>query len=120
MRTSWKSRALSRILISKAASQTYVPAYPEIECRKVRDPVACQACLCRPEITDKAVRPNRRHNAGHHEDRTGQYRLQHAPLPLPGADQREGIAIQRGAALDLLKTQIKNEPKEPSVKSSKA
>ena len=40
----------------------------------------------------------------------GWYRLQYAPPHLPGADQRECIAIQPGAAPDLLKTQIKSSP----------
>ena len=70
-----------------------------------------RARLCRPEITDGVVHPNCRYHPGHHKDRAGQYRLQHAPPHLPGADQRECIAIQRVVALDLLKTQIENDPK---------
>jgi len=86
-------------------------AYPEIECRVVGDPVTRRACLCRPEITDGAVRLNRRHNAGHHEDRASQYRLQHAPFPRPRKIERERVVIQRGTALDMLKTQTENTQK---------
>ncbi|OAJ66141.1 transposase [Gluconobacter cerinus] len=59
----------------KAASQAYAPPYPEIQRRKIGDPIPRRAGLCRSEITDGAVRPNRRHKAGHHEDRAGQHRL---------------------------------------------
>ena len=59
----------------EAASRAYALAYLAVQRRKVRDPLACRACLGRPEITDRAVRPNHRHNAGYHEDRAAQYRL---------------------------------------------
>jgi len=36
---------------------------------------------------DRAVRPDCRCHPGRHDDQTGQYHLQHAPLPLPGTDQ---------------------------------
>jgi len=77
-----KFRLIRKWKTTNATSQTYAPAYPEIQCRKVRDPISCGARLCEPEITDRVVRPNRRHHPSHHEDRAGQYRLQHAPLPL--------------------------------------
>ena len=60
---------------------------------------------------DRAVRPDCRCHPGRHDDRTGQYHLQHAPLPLPGADQHHSVAIKRVTAPNLLKTQIKSDLK---------
>ena len=48
-------------------------------------------------------------------DRTGQYPLQHAPLPLPGADQRYRVAIQSTIPPALLQTQSESHHAEPSI-----
>ena len=59
----------------EAASRAYTLAYLAVQRRKVRDPLACRACLGRPEITDGIADPNCRHHPVNHEDRAYQYRL---------------------------------------------
>ena len=63
-----------------------------------------------PTIADGFVRPDRGCHPGHHEDRAGQYRQHHAPLPLPREVERERVAIPNGTAPDLRKTQIESHP----------
>lgn len=53
----------------KPRLNAYTTTYSEIQRRKVRYPVACHVCFCRSEITERAVHPNRRHNAHHHKNR---------------------------------------------------
>ena len=53
---------------------------------EVGDPIPRRACLCRSEIADGFVRPDHGCHPCHHEDRAGQYHLQHAPLSPPEAD----------------------------------
>jgi len=107
-----KEGFVSKVHRKKAASQTDAPAYPEIECWKVGGPISCRARLCRSEIADWSVYPNRGYHPSHHEDRTSQYCLQHAPLSLPGADQRERVAIQGGGPSPICsKRRAKTNPK---------
>ena len=98
-----KQGFVSKVHRKKLHLNAYAPTYPAIQRRKVRDPVTCRACLCRPEITDGIVDPNCRYHPDHHEDRPGQYRLQHAPFPLPGADQRECVVLQRETAMQEIR-----------------
>ncbi|AFW01810.1 transposase [Gluconobacter oxydans H24] len=105
-----KQGFVSKVHRKKPHLNAHAPAYPEVECWKVRDPVACRACLCRSEIADGFVRPNRGYHPGHHADRPGHYCLQHAPLPLPGTDQRERVAIPVAILPGLFKTQIESHP----------
>ena len=74
-KTSWKSRALSQRFIAKSRISNLCPGISRNQMQESRYPLACRACLCRSEVTERPVRPNRRYNAGDHEDRAGQYRL---------------------------------------------
>ncbi len=103
----------------KAASQAHAPPHPAVQRREVGDPVACRACLCRSEIADGALHSGCRYHPGHHEDRTGQYCLQHAPLPLPREVERERVASKRETAPRSAQNADQKPTKEPSIKSLK-
>ena len=116
MKPSWKSTALSqkftgRSLISspcRGISSGPMPENPSF------GPVS--SSLCRSESTDGTVCPDNGYHPCHHEDRAGQYRLQHAPLSVPGVDQYDRIATQRGNIPTRIKTQRKSDPNNHQAK----
>lgn len=110
-----KEGFVSKVHRKKPHLNAYATPYPTVQCREVGDPLACRACLCRSEITDRAVRPNSGYHPGHNEDRPGQYCLQHAPLPLPREVECGHVVTPVAILPGLLKSQSKNQDKEPEI-----